>query len=90
MEYYLRSCSRFFETMQETLKSTNKTKSLPSGSRCRYKVELNISYARETDKVKSGVQYYAVNYKNDQDSIITAKEWQLLITLFYCSNLFFL
>ena len=65
--------------MQETLKSTNKTKSLPSCSRCGYKLELNISYARETENVKSGVRYYVANYKNDQDSIITAKEWQLVI-----------
>ena len=26
-------------------------------------------------KLKSGVRYYVANYKNDQDSIITAKEW---------------
>ena len=29
-------------------------------------------------KLKSSVRYYVANYKNDQDSIFTAKEWQLL------------
>ena len=34
------------------IKSANKTKSLASCSRCGYKVELNISYARDTEKAK--------------------------------------
>ena len=42
----------FCEIMQEALKSTNKTKNLTSCSGCEYKVELNISYARETEKAK--------------------------------------
>ena len=42
----------FCETMQETLKSTNKTRSLASCSRCGYKVKLNIFYAKETKKAK--------------------------------------
>ena len=29
-------------------------------------------------KLRSGVWYYVANYKNDQDSIIIAKEWQLV------------
>ena len=29
-------------------------------------------------KIKSGVRYYMANYKNDQDSIITAKKLQLV------------
>ena len=29
-------------------------------------------------KLKSIVQYYVANYKNDQDSVITAEEWQLV------------
>ena len=29
-------------------------------------------------KLKSGVRYYVAKYKNDQDSIITVKEWQLV------------
>ena len=43
-------------------------------------------------KIKSGVQYYDANYKNNQDSIITAKEWQLvnhiilLLELFFCNK----
>ena len=49
---------------------------------------LNISYARETKKVKSGVRYYMSSYKNDQDSIITVKAWQLVCHI-DCSNLFF-
>ena len=53
--------------------STNKTKSLPSCSRCGYKMEINISYARNTESVKSGVRYFVANYKNDQDSTIAAK-----------------
>ena len=28
--------------------------------------------------LKSGVRYYVANYKNDQDSIITDKEWHLV------------
>ena len=34
------------------IKSANKTKNLASCSRCGYKVELNISYARDTEKAK--------------------------------------
>ena len=33
-------------------------------------------------KLKSGIRYYAANYKNDQDSTITAKEWQLVNHIF--------
>ena len=29
-------------------------------------------------KQKSGLRYYVANYENDQDSIITAKEWQMV------------
>ena len=29
-------------------------------------------------KLKSSVRYYVANYKNNQDSIITAEEWQLV------------
>ena len=29
-------------------------------------------------KIKSGDQYYVAIYKNDQDSIFTSEEWQLL------------
>ena len=84
--------SRFCETMQETLKSTKKKDCLASCSRCGYKVELNIFCARETEKIKSGVRYYVANCKNYPDSIITAKEWQLvnhiilLLKPFFCSK----
>ena len=43
-------------------------------------------------KLKSSVRYYVADYKNDQDSNITAKEHQLvnhtilLLELFYCSK----
>ena len=34
-------------------------------------------YARETEKARIRCLVLCTNYKNDQDSIITAKEWQL-------------
>ena len=40
-------------------------------------------------KLKSGVRYYVANYKNCQDSIITAKEWQLVNQIFILLNYFF-
>ena len=43
----------FCEIIQATLKNTNKTKSLASCSSCGYKMELNISYARDTEKAKT-------------------------------------
>ena len=33
-------------------------------------------------KLKSGVRYYAANYKNDKDSNIVAKELQLVTQIF--------
>ena len=78
--------------MQETLKNTNKTKSLTSFKRCGYKVKLNIFYAKENKKLQSGVRYYAANCKNDQNLNITAKELQLVTQIilqlepFFCSK----
>ena len=43
-------------------------------------------------KLKLGVRYYVANYKNDQNSKITAKEWQLvnhiivLLEPFFCNK----
>ena len=59
--------------LEETIKKIYKTKCHTFCSKSRYKMELNISYARETKKLKSDVRYYVANYKNDQDLIITAK-----------------
>ena len=41
---------------------------------------LNSTYFMQwrIRRLKSGVRYYAANYKNDQDSNITAKELQLV------------
>ena len=33
-------------------------------------------------KLKLGIQYYVPNYKNNKDSIFTAKKWQLLNHIF--------
>ena len=43
------------------------------------------SYARETDKAKIK---YVVNYTNDQNSTITAEEWQLVNYVFLLLKLF--
>ena len=40
-------------------------------------MELIISYARMTKKSEIKCPVYVANYKNDQDSIITAEDWQL-------------
>ena len=41
-------------------------------------------------KLKTGVRYYVANYKNAQDSIITAKEWQLVNQIILLLKPFFL
>ena len=40
-------------------------------------------------KLKSGVRYYAANYKNDQNSNITAKELQLVTRIILLLEPFF-
>ena len=49
-------------------------------------MKLNISNAKETEKTK--IRYYEPNYKNDQDSIITAKEWQMVDNIILLLELF--
>ena len=40
-------------------------------------------------KLKSGFRYYVASYKNDQDSIITAKELQLVTHIILLLKPFF-
>ena len=40
-------------------------------------------------KLKSVVRYYVANYKNDQDFIIKAEEWQLVNHIILLLELFF-
>ena len=37
--------------------------------------DTHIFFARETEKVKSGVWFHVASYKNYEDCNITAKEW---------------
>ena len=70
---------RFFfcDTIKETLKSTNKTKNLSSCQDVGTRWNSTYLMLERLKKLKSGVRYYVANYKNDQDSIITAEDWQL-------------
>ena len=51
----------------------------------------NLTYLtlKRLKKLKLRVRYYAPNYKNDQDSIKTAKEWQLVNHIFLLLEFFF-
>ena len=66
------------EKLQETIKSTNKTKSITSCLKSGYRWNLKDFMLERQKKLKSGVRYYVANYKNDQDSIITANKWPLI------------
>ena len=39
-------------------------------------------------KLNLGIQYYVPNYKNDKDSIFTAKKWQLVNHIFLLLDFF--
>ena len=82
---------RFFfcDTIKETLKSTNKTKNLSSCQDVGTRWNSTYLMLERLKKLKSGVRYYVANYKNDQDSIIKAKEWQLVNHIFLLLKLFF-
>ena len=41
------------------------------------------------NKLKSSVQYYMANFKNDQDLKITPEEWQLVTDIILLLALFF-
>ena len=67
------------------------TKSLDSCSRCGYKVELNLSYARETETAKIRCQYYMwLIIKTIKTRILHLKNGSWLMTFSTARIFFFL
>ena len=75
---YISHCSKASELLKKQIDfdHAQKNKSLTLDSRCGNKVDLNISYARETEKAKVN---YEANNANNQD-LIKLKNGNWLIT----------